>query len=73
MGDLVRFGFSRTTSAGSFSVPRDQIAQESARLVADPDIVNAFYYPHPSSAAVWVKGNGTSHAALTEAINNLSR
>lgn len=69
----VRFGYSRTTSTGSRSVPVDQIEAVTAELVADPGVVNAYYYPHPSSAAVWVKGDSVSHAALSRQINDGAR
>lgn len=73
MRHLIRFGYSRTSSAGSYSIAADQCLTHADALVADVDIVNAYYYPRPGAAPVWVKGDAASHARLTDSINTLSR
>lgn len=70
---LVRVGYSRNTSAGFMSVDVDQVDATVARLVADPAVVNAYYYAHPSGPATWVKGDSASHAALVQSINEVAR
>lgn len=69
----IRIGYSRSTSTGSREVTIDTLRREVATIVADPDILNAFYYPHPAAPAVWVKGDWQSHRDLVARINEGAR
>lgn len=70
MKNHIRVGYSRSTSTGSHVCPVEDREAVVARMIADDSIVNAYYYPHPSSAAVWVKGDSESHRKISDSAVN---